>query len=168
MKVSVREASKQYGVSFPFFLNEKLEPINYGGRDLTFSGPAEVSGSVTGDGKAFTLSGEGHVIFCGQCDRCLEQYEKPFSFSFEERFVHQEEEEEDSYFYSGDELDIDQAFLDNMLLSMPMINLCREDCRGLCQKCGANLNQGTCRCSQQAKNSAFDILRSLSFDNKEV
>ena len=168
MKVSVHEASKQYGISFPFSLSENLPSISFGGRELLFVGPAEVKGTVTGDGKAFTVSGEGHVVFAGQCDRCLEQYEKPFSFSFEERFVREEAEEEDSYFYCGDELDLDSAFLDNMLLSMPMINLCREDCRGLCPQCGANLNQGICRCSQRAKNSAFDILRSLSFDNKEV
>lgn len=168
MKVSVHEASKQFGTPFPFSLYETLDPISFGGREIVFSGPAEVKGTVTGDGKAFTVIGEGHVSFTGQCDRCLEKYEKPFSFSFEERFVREENEEEDSYLYCGDELDMDAAFFDNMLLSMPMINLCREDCRGLCSQCGANLNQGTCCCSQQAKNSAFNILRSLSFDNKEV
>lgn len=168
MKVSVREASKQYGTPFPFSLSETLAPITYGGRELILIGPAEVSGTVTGDGKSFTVCGEGHVVFTGQCDRCLEQYEKPFSFSFEERFVREEAEDEDSYPYCGDELDIGQAFLDNMLLSMPMINLCREDCLGLCPQCGANLNHGTCGCLKPAKNSAFDILRSLSFDNKEV
>ena len=167
MKVSVHEASKRYGTSFPFSLSEALSPFLFGGRVLTFSEPASVEGTVTGDGKAFTVKGEGHVVFSGQCDRCLEQYTKPFSFSFEERFV-REETDEESYFYCGDELDIEQAFMDNMLLSMPMINLCREDCRGLCPTCGANLNHGTCRCVKPANNSAFDILRSLSFDNKEV
>lgn len=168
MKVSVREASKQYGVAFPFTLRETAEPISYGGRELVFAGPVEVNGTVTGDGKAFTLKGEGQVVFSTECDRCLEQFEKAFSFSFEERFVREGAEEEDAYPYLGDELDIEQAVLDNMLLSMPMINLCREDCRGLCQKCGANLNHGSCGCEKPAKNSAFDILRSLSFDNKEV
>ena len=168
MKVSVREASKQNGTPFPFTLSETIAPFDFGGRQVIFTGPAEIKGTVTGDGKAFTVNGEGHVVFSGKCDRCLEQYEKPFSFSFEERFVREEAEEEDAYFYCGDELDLEQAFMDNMLLAMPMINLCREDCRGLCPQCGTNLNHSTCRCAQPTKNSAFDILRSLSFDNKEV
>ena len=168
MKVSVREASRQYGVPFPFTLEETVEDFTYGGLTVSLAGPAKLAGTVTGDGKAFTVEAEGQVVLRGNCDRCLEPYEQPLAFSLSERFVRENAEEEEAYPYCGDELELDRPFLDNMLLSMPIIHLCREDCRGLCPVCGMNLNKGVCQCARTEKKSAFDILRTMSFDNKEV
>ncbi|MDD3803835.1 MAG: DUF177 domain-containing protein [bacterium] len=85
-----------------------------------------------------------------KCDRCLEI----FSRSFEENvhFILKKD-------YEGNELDIirfnDLAcnvtdyIRDIILTSVPMKNLCSEKCRGLCEKCGKNLNKGACGCKKQ-------------------
>ena len=84
-----------------------------------------------------------------KCDRCLEDFRRSF--------------EEDIYFilkrdYEGDELDIipyndlicniTDYVRDFILTSIPMKKLCKTNCKGLCEKCGMNLNQGACNCKK--------------------
>lgn len=91
------------------------------------------------------------------CSRCLEPFPLPLGESFEVQYLssgamgHEEESE-----LSGADLDvlplaedrIDLAALlrENLFLSLPVQPLCAEGCRGLCPRCGANLNAGPCGC----------------------
>src|SRR5262249_8273200 len=47
---------------------------------------------------------------------------------------------------TGDEIDLGALFREQLLLTIPMVPLCREECRGLCPRCGTDLNQGDCTC----------------------
>ena len=62
----------------------------------------------------------------------------------------------------------DQAFLDELFLQLPMVSLCKPDCKGLCPVCGIDLNRFRCNCAEKTRNSAFDALKALSFEDKEV
>ncbi len=170
MEVSIHEAAKRLGEVFPFSLEEELGEITYGGRQLCFEGAAKAQGTVSGDGSGFTVTGQGSVVFLSRCARCNEPVKEPFAFSFEERFVRpaMAGEDEECYFYEGDTLELRDAYLDNLLLQMPLISLCSPDCKGLCPQCGTNLNHGRCKCADTAAGSPFDILRTLSLENKEV
>ena len=170
MELSVHEAAKRLGEVFPFSLSQELGTITYCGRQLAFKGPAKARGAVSGDGGGFTVEGCGEVVFLSRCARCNEPFEEPFSFTFRERFVRpgMAGKEEECYPYEGDTLELRDAYLDNLLLQMPLVSLCREDCRGLCPICGINLNRGRCRCTETNRSNPFDVLRTLSFENKEV
>jgi uncharacterized protein len=48
------------------------------------------------------------------------------------------------------EIDLGDAVREALILAIPEFPLCREDCRGLCPRCGADLNQGACRCPPAA------------------
>ena len=50
--------------------------------------------------------------------------------------------------FEGDSIDLDELVREQILLALPTRHLCREDCKGLCQKCGADLNAGDCSCEQ--------------------
>ena len=104
------------------------------------------------------------------CARCNEPFEEPFAFSFEDRFVkavfHKEEDE--TYPFEGETIDLTQAFLDELFLQLPMVSLCKPDCKGLCPVCGIDLNRFRCNCAEKTRNSAFDALKALSFEDKEV
>ena len=66
-------------------------------------------------------------------------------------------EEPDFGVYDGDTLDADDDLRELLLVEAPQVFLCREDCKGLCPRCGANLNQETCPCGredQEAKERA--------------
>jgi uncharacterized protein len=49
-------------------------------------------------------------------------------------------------FYDGEEVDLSPLIQDQVLLTLPPKVICREDCRGLCQRCGRNLNREACQC----------------------
>lgn len=57
------------------------------------------------------------------------------------------EQDLETFTFSGDRLDLDEAIRQNMLLSVPAYPLCKEDCKGLCPECGTNLNICGCGCS---------------------
>jgi uncharacterized protein len=99
------------------------------------------------------LEGRAHV----ECVRCLKELDLPLEADLEvfaERKgsgprVDEEELERDDYmmFHDGRHLDLTERAREALLVELPMAPHCREDCRGLCHRCGADLNQGPCGCT---------------------
>lgn len=94
------------------------------------------------------------------CHECLEPAEHLVEASFDlvvkrTRSVsgtHTAQEDEDLIYVSAKdrELSLDQQVYENLMASMPMRILCRDDCKGLCPGCGANLNIEPCRCERKS------------------
>lgn len=83
------------------------------------------------------------------CARCLTEHDAPYSASFEE-----------TYPSSAEEIDLSEPVRETALLEVPSRSLCRPDCRGLCTRCGKNLNEGPCGCPPE-KAATFDVLKRL-------
>jgi uncharacterized protein len=94
------------------------------------------------------------------CSRCLGSFTYPLEINFEEEYIptidivtgiplSSPEEAGDFRIDEHHVIDLTEAIRQYTLLAMPMKPLCREDCAGLCQECGHNLNQGPCGCSVQ-------------------
>ena len=94
-----------------------------------------------------------------KCSRCLNESLSPLDIAFREEYVPaedtgKEEEKElsqkdlDLSYYRDDEINIDEIIKEQVLLSVPMKPLCREECRGLCPVCGKDLNEGACECKR--------------------
>jgi uncharacterized protein len=116
-----------------------------------------------------TLSGGIQVL----CDRCLEPYHRELEASFrvflarpshaaEEEDVELDEEDLDFDFIRGDEIDLNEIIREQIYLTIPMKSLCREDCLGLCPKCGSNLNRGGCQCRGDKGHPAFLKLKNMN------
>ncbi len=90
------------------------------------------------------VSGKYHAV----CGRCLADIEEKFNIEIRENFMHASDlsEESDDYMYEGGHLELTASLIDNILLDLPRVMLCREDCKGLCSSCGKNLNDGNCSC----------------------
>lgn len=100
------------------------------------------------------------------CSRCLEPLSLPVAADFDLLLAPappgrgSEESEElsarqlDLDFYSGDTVDLETLVREQIILMVPLKPLCRENCRGLCQSCGANLNRDTCSCREKAEGAA--------------
>jgi len=111
------------------------------------------------------------------CDRCLEEFDTDISGDLKLYYSKTlPEEEYASYFKEFDdevrllsagltEIDITKDVRDTLLLAIPMKKLCREDCKGLCPRCGHNLNQGPCNCSQETIDPRWAALKKLLGDN---
>jgi len=105
------------------------------------------------------------------CCRCLAQFErdveKQFSLSYQPDISKavDEEEAELNYgelevgFYHGDEFDLSAVISEQIVLEIPMKPVCRGDCRGLCDQCGTDLNEGDCRCQRRTLDPRFAVLQ---------
>ena len=124
--------------------------------------PREWSAPVTGEvlvekhGDRITVRGQLDAMARLECVRCLREFDMPVAVPLEvfaERTgTHPRQEEETLErddivaFHDGRELDLSGEARDALLLEMPIAPHCREDCAGLCPRCGADRNQGPCAC----------------------
>ena len=67
--------------------------------------------------------------------------------------------------FEGDEIDFRDVIQEQVIMAIPMQPLCREDCRGLCARCGANLNEGPCSCSANGIDPRLAILKNIKLDS---
>lgn len=104
------------------------------------------------------------------CSRCMEGITKNISHSFSYNCLPIEamgDEEElsregtDVYYYSGVDVDITALVQEQVSMSLPMKPLCKEDCKGLCPVCGANLNLSDCGCRKGQGDLRFSALEGL-------
>jgi uncharacterized protein len=63
--------------------------------------------------------------------------------------------------YDGDTIDLGELMREELLLAFPLAPLCQEACRGLCPRCGADLNQGPCGCPDEPRDDRFAPLKNL-------
>lgn len=94
------------------------------------------------------------------CNRCLKMFEQPMHVTFEEQFYPTVDivsglplapfDEEEIFPIDEHHLvDLTEAIRQNVLLALPMVTICREDCKGLCPQCGHDLNLGPCGCKPE-------------------
>ena len=127
---------------------------------------------VQKDGNSYRLTGRIQSVLKVPCCRCLEGYLRPVNIECDLLYVpfnqnkgtgESEVEREDlsTSFYMDQVLDLGQLVDEQFHLSLPMKPLCGEDCRGLCQKCGVNLNQGSCACDRTWRDPRWSALEGL-------
>jgi len=102
-----------------------------------------------------------------RCDRCLKLYDEKLTGKFKIFYIQNgtpEEFEEDDIYKLTPELiyvDLTKDFYDYINLAVPMKHLCSEDCKGICPKCGANLNYEKCTCENDEINPIWEPLLKL-------
>ena len=127
---------------------------------------------IIGDGKEYNIQGKCRflrtqrsiLVKCAlgtevelTCSRCLGRFHHPLKIKFEEEYIPTVDihsgsplpSPEEASSFTIDEshtIDLMEATRQYSLMAIPMKALCDEDCAGLCQKCGQNLNQGKCDC----------------------
>ena len=137
--------------------------------DLGFKtqSPCNISISYQYNSDFVLVKGQGSVYLTGNCFRCGDEVKLLHTFKFEEKFLPANDKDinncYDQYFYKGNVIDITKMIIDNLLTSLPHQVLCKEDCKGLCPQCFANLNFQTCECKKQI-NNAFTSLIDINYD----
>ncbi len=115
-----------------------------------FVTPVLLKGRVYNEAGIVILSYRVDFTLRLPCDRCLETFDRDYSYAFNEVIVPEESEEHDEYIVAPDaRLDLDELCLSDILLNLPSKQLCKEECKGLCPQCGANLNHESCSCSKK-------------------
>lgn len=133
-------------VSVDYTLN--LENLVYSTYNPIKNG-AKIIGSVFQKADVVYLNLNVSFVFYGFCDRCAEDFEKAMSFDLNKILVQSlanDVDYEDYIVVQNGILDLDELIEEEVYLFLPNKMLCRENCKGLCAKCGKNLNLGECGC----------------------
>lgn len=121
----------------------------YGRRPITQ--PVQAEGSVTNHAGALVLEGTARSVLDLACDRCGKPFSREKVVPLDSLVAHELEDDENDeiFLLDGNELDLDEVVTTTYVLAMDTKNLCSDDCKGLCAKCGVNLNEGICRCKPE-------------------
>ncbi len=151
------------GASVPFSTSIDLSDLRYG-QCCPVSEPVEASGTVRNTAGVLVMTGSIHTTIHGVCDRCASDFEEYVEFPIDVVLVTElsNEENEDEWVFP---LKSDSADLEDIVRTVFVLNhgsklLCKPDCKGLCCKCGANLNEEACKC-QKELDPRFAALRQL-------
>ncbi len=115
-----------------------------------FTAPVVLKGEIVNTSGIVTVSADIKFSLEIFCDRCAEKTKLDFDIPMDHELVSSlNNEETDEYILVEDmKLDIEQLTLEDIFLALPGKFLCKDDCKGVCFKCGANLNEGPCGCKK--------------------
>ena len=125
-------------------------------------------------GKELLITAETRLSVMIPCERCLEDVKREFELNCVKHVdvglsdAELTEELDESIFIVGYHLDVDKLLFHEILSSWPTKVLCREDCKGLCNVCGQNLNTGSCNCEDTGLDPRMSVVRDLFKNFKEV
>ncbi len=151
-------------------------PEFLGDGDTRINGDLKVAGKVTLEGGNLRLKGSIHYLLSTFCTRCGDPTEVPVSGDIELTLIPGEEpelpdgseigdDETGSAYFQGERVDLNPYFKEEAAIQIPVQALCRDDCKGLCPKCGANLNRESCSCDKQNGDPRLQVLRGLKLDD---
>lgn len=125
------------------------------GLDFTIVGPVEVSGRLQAtEGEGYLWRGAIRATVSGDCRRCLGPVEQVIDDRVDVLFSSDPELADDPSVYAlpanPAAIDVTGAVREELALRASAFPLCREECRGLCPRCGADLNAGPCECADPA------------------
>ncbi len=125
------------------------------------------------EGKNLLINGETDVTVNTVCDRCLTDVPTSIHITIDETLDLEtmgvtEDEEDGPAWLEDSNLDLDKLVYDEILVNWPTKVLCREDCKGICSKCGKNLNLGTCSCDRSVPDPRMAAIQDIFNQFKEV
>jgi len=143
--------------------------------------PTSVDGLATRVGVTVTLGLKVQTSIDIQCGRCLEPLIIPVNSEFKYTLTPAPEEIKEAEielfpdivddvnlgYYQEDDIDLDPIVLEQIVLQIPIKPLCREECRGLCPQCGADLNVESCDCRADSGDLRLAVLKNFKVKKKE-
>jgi uncharacterized protein len=148
-------------------------------------GASRLRGTATKMGRQVLVQAKFHVPLTGQCKRCLGPLQLDEPVDLVRTYVpaeeprpspeHKARESEGSFdpaladedAYKGKEIDLAPALREQILLQIPPSPLCRDDCLGLCPRCGKDLNEGECGCDRAVMDPRWSALKGIQLEKKE-
>ena len=148
------------GLCFNFVLKKDQLEIDQGG--LSVNVDITVNGSLNRIDDDVYLKGTVMTSVVASCSRCLDTLSYPVDSDLKSHFVPSDDRptskrdvelhasDIDTEIYENQQIDLTQSIRDSILLAVPVICLCKENCKGICSQCGKNLNQRLCKCENES------------------
>lgn len=150
MRLDLNEIIHVPGASLPFAFQMDLSDFEWHGA-YPIPRPVEVEGVVQNTAGALVFTATAKTVLELICDRCAKPFRREKSVRYECLLATELENEEndDIILLDGTTLAVDELMTDIFILDMDAKNLCKEDCKGLCSGCGADLNEAPCTCKKE-------------------
>lgn len=162
MKVYIADILKSDGASLDLEFNDKLDELNSIDPGYEFNAPIAFKGRLVNISKVLKLDGSLKTEYSVKCYRCLKDISCSIDIIIKEDFVNAETNEgTEAYTYEGNYIDLGRVLEDNIILNLPMKQVCSEDCKGLCPVCGNDLNVSECGCKGETIDPRMEILKNL-------
>ena len=159
-----RELIFDYDLTLDFDPNDSSSFL-YG---VSFPSPMKVSGEITNTAGYMRMTLTMSVVYQATCARCLSPLSGEFTLDLEKTVASKEmlsddseEKQEQFAIIENGFLDMDEQLLEELEMAFPIRFLCRDDCLGLCQRCGKNLNEGKCNCGKDEIDPRLMPLKAL-------
>ena len=163
MRLELSSILDRPGASVDFSVSVDLSDLVYG-TSKPVSEPVKASGTVRNTAGVLVMKGDITTCIHGTCDRCAADFHREMDIPIDVVLVTElaNEENEDEWVFplEADTADLDDIVRTVFVLNMDSKLLCKEDCKGLCCRCGKNLNDGPCGC-QKELDPRFAALKQL-------
>lgn len=170
MLLSLAKIIDRPGGVVPFTIDLDLHDFSFGGCK-PLSEAVHASGEVRNTAGVLQLSAIAETTLHGICDRCATEFKRKVSYPVNAILMSElanDNGEEDlwSFLLEGNDADIDDIITTAFVLQMDSKLLCKDDCKGLCCRCGKNLNDGECDCKPEI-DPRFAVLQQLLKDKNK-
>jgi uncharacterized protein len=144
----------------------KMEPIEFYGDKISFSSNLKVEVEIKRIGKGLEVRGSSEGKVNLMCSRCLKKFPYLLNFSIDEIFIEKRMEklipkDSDFFLIEKESIDLYPMLRQLIIVNLPIKPLCQVDCKGICPKCGADLNKGKCNCIENEIDVRWEPLKKL-------
>jgi len=162
MLLSVKKIINAPGEGQDFRFSLDLSDVEFGGL-YPIARPVVVTGEVRNIAGMLLLQFEASSVLSLVCDRCLKAFSREKAVRCEYMLSEDENDRDNDEIVvlEDDTVDLGDLAKTAFILDMDTKNLCREDCKGLCPRCGADLNQGSCGCQKRDADPRLAVLAKL-------
>ncbi len=151
MRLDILPIRAVSGEAVPFDYTLQLADLELFG-ECPIPEPVRVRGFACNHADVYELHMDIAFQVVTRCARCLKPLTIPVTLHVERPMADNVENEEDSddiLVLENGTIELDEVVQETIVLEAQMSYLCREDCAGLCPKCGADLNEGPCGCAPE-------------------
>ncbi|MBT3318233.1 MAG: DUF177 domain-containing protein [Clostridia bacterium] len=166
MKIDINDVLVSDGEMFSAQYNGSFSAAEFLGQRYEFGNGVHVKADYFLSKSDIVVTGSFEGGTTVSCSKCLTEFEYTVNFKFTEYY--KKSQQDSDYTYVGYSIDLTQMLQDNLILSLPSRHVCSEMCKGLCSKCGCDMNTQQCDCKQQMdETNPFYGLSEL-IDDEEV
>ncbi len=163
MRLALTQIMHTPGASLPFSDSVDLSDLQYG-TCYPVSESVCIEGTVRNTADVLVMKGQITTRVHGVCDRCASEFSRdveiPVDVVLVEELSNEDNEDEGVFALDAEAADLDEIVRTVFVLNFDAKLLCKPDCKGLCCRCGKNLNHEECTCEKEL-DPRFAALRQL-------
>ena len=181
MEILIEQITEE-GLVFKFEKSVETFPVlaeMVANGECKFAAPIRTAVKPLRIGDVVKIDGDIETSVRLPCSRCLQPFQislKPhFALTYmrratdviedtKPREVELSAEDTGIVYFQGEKIDLKEPVQEQVIMEFPLRALCKQDCRGLCPRCGADLNEELCDCERRSSPGKFDVLKNLKLD----